>query len=210
MIFIKENSIVNAWKKTVSELYHHSPETQGEKFRDDVVVLEIKNTKPSQYYDARFPLTKENIDVINNFFVTGENEEAVIHEWTKLYRHRLVRNDYDQIKEVIEYLKKKPQGLRAQMSVWNQEEDLWGGIGPCFQLAWFRVNENNKLDIHIHMRASDAYGKLLMNINEFIALQNYVAKEIGLEPGLYIQFIDSCHLNNKDKDTIDRLILQLK
>ncbi len=209
MLFIKATSPANAWRNTVLELYN-TTEKKGKQYRDDIVALEIDNTEPSDYYDDHFPMTKENIDIIDKYLVTGENEEKVVHDWTKLYRHRLVKDNYNQIQEVINYLKQKPQGLRAQMSVWKQEEDLYGSIGPCFQLAWFRVNDESKLDIHVHMRACDAYGKLLMNINEFIALQNHVAEELNVKSGRYIQFIDSCHLNTKDRTSIETLIHQLK
>lgn len=208
MIHIKATSPVNAWHNVVKELYA-SPETQGELWKDQIVVVELENINPNDYYDPNFPMTQQNVDDINHYLVTGENEDKVIHEWTKIYRHRLFGTNYNQIEQVIEYLKKKPHGLRAQASVWNQEVDLYGKIGPCFQLAWFRVSEQNKLDIHIHMRASDGYGKILMNINEFVALQKYVAQSINVESGTYIHFIDSCHFNLEDKDKVSELIQKI-
>ena len=65
---------------------------------------------------------------------------------------------------------------------------------------------DGKLDIHVHMRASDCYGKLLMNMNEFAALQRYLAQKLGVAPGKYIQFIDTCHLNTTDREKVELLI----
>jgi len=85
---------------------------------------------------------------------------------------------------------------------------MFAGIGPCFQLAWFQIIDL-KLEIHVHMRATDAFGKLLMNMNEFVALQHYVAKRLGRESGKYIQFTDSCHMYAKNTAQIEKLVASL-
>lgn len=208
MLHILANSPVDAWLRSVRGLIA-TPELSGTQYRNDILLLEMENSDSKNYFDDRFPMTVENIDVINDFLVSGNQEDKVIHDWTKLYRHRLVTPDYDQIQNVIDYLKRKPQGLRAQMSVWKQEIDLYGDIGPCFQLAWFRIL-SGKLEMHVHMRACDCYGKLLMNVNEFVSLQNHIAKEVGVSVGKYVQFVDSCHFNTENKASIDALISELK
>ncbi len=206
MIYIKEDSIVDAWKKSIKELYLKGIESQkGEFYRFSHAIIEISNTTSKDTYDENFPMSKESIDIINNYLLTGENEDKVIHDWTKIYRNRLFAKKYNQIKQIIEYLRKKPTGKRAQASIWNQEVDLYGKISPCLQLLWFQII-NGKLEMHTHMRATDCYGKLLMNINEFITLQNFIAKKLELKSGLYVQFIDSLHFNSNDKELIDNLL----
>lgn len=154
-------------------------------------------------------MSQQDVEVINHYLVTGEHEDKVVHDWTKIYRKRLFDSEPNQIENVIEYLKKKPAGKRAQASVWQQEVDLNGPIAPCLQLLWFQIDDG-KLDIHVHMRASDCSGKLLMNMNEFVALQHYMAKELGVEPGRYYHFIDTCHFNSADKEKIESLLVELK
>ncbi len=67
----------------------------------------------------------------------------------------------------------------------------------------------NNLHLHVHMRTADCYGKLLMNFNEFISLQRFVAKELLLGPGSYVHFIDSLHFHNDDKKSVTELYLKL-
>lgn len=180
----------------------------NEIFRDCVMAIEINETT-SDLFDDRFAMPKEAVQAINHYLVTGEGEEKVIHDWTKIYRKRLFDSESNQIQNVIEYLKKKPTGKRAQASVWQQAIDLTGPIAPCLQLLWFQIDDG-KLDIHVHMRASDCYGKLLMNMNEFVALQQYMATELEVASGKYFHFIDTCHFNSADKEKIESLITELK
>jgi thymidylate synthase len=44
-----------------------------------------------------------------------------------------------------------------------------------------------------------------MNMLEFISLQHYIAKRVGLPVGKYYHFLDSCHLHLKDLDSIKEL-----
>lgn len=159
-------------------------------------------------FDVRFGMPKDQIDAISRYLLTGEHEDQVTHDWTKIYRKRLFNSEPNQIQHIIEYLKEKPNGKRAQASIWKQDIDLRGPIAPCLQLLWFQVVDG-KLAIHVHMRASDCYGKLLMNMNEFAALQRYVADELSIAPGKYIHFIDTCHFNTADQEKIEEVIKSL-
>jgi thymidylate synthase len=58
----------------------------------------------------------------------------------------------------------------------------------------------------VHMRTTDCYGKLLMNLNEFLTLQHYVAGRLDLPTGIYCQFVDSLHFHAKDASAVDRLV----
>jgi len=209
VIYIKEKTLAEAWRKSLHELHEkgiYSPESEFHRFSHAVV--EVTDTNSVDIYDEHFPMSWENIEIINNYLLTGEDEEKVIHDWTKIYRQRLFAKEYNQIENVIEYLKKKPDGKRAQASIWNQEIDLYGKIGPCLQIIWLQIIDG-KLEMHTHMRATDCYGKLLMNMNEFIALQNYIAKQLGVQSGSYIQFIDSLHFNMSDKESVNKLIEEI-
>lgn len=210
MIYIKEKTLAEAWRKSFKELYAKGEESQESEFyRFSYAVIEITDTtSTTDLYDAHFPMSQKDITIINNYLLTGEKEEEVIHEWTKLYRQRLFAEDYNQVENIIEYFEKKPAGKRAQMSIWNQQIDLYGKIGPCLQIIWLQIM-NGKLEMHVHMRASDCYGKLLMNMNEFIALQNYMAKRLNIRCGSYIQFTDSLHFNSNDKEVVDKLINEI-
>ena len=54
-----------------------------------------------------------------------------------------------------------------QISIWDKSIDQTSDISPCTQILWFR-KKFNKLEMHTHAHSSDAYKKLLMNIQEFV------------------------------------------
>jgi len=205
MITIETSTVAQAWRETMKKLYTEGRAIENDEiFRDEAVCIEIADVT-QDLFDDRFPISEKQVDVINSYLLTGSNENQVTHDWTKIYRKRLFDSEPKQIKNIIDYLKVKPAGKRAQASIWKQEIDLRGPIAPCLQLLWFQIIDN-KLDIHVHMRASDCYGKLLMNMNEFSALQRYMAEELSVRPGKYIHFIDSCHFNSSDEQKVDELV----
>ncbi len=209
MLHISEATISDAWRKACKELHVNGKVfDMGEIFRDAALTIEVKDIY-SDRFDNRFLMTKEQVETISNYLITGENEEQVIHDWTKLYRKRLFEGQVNQIEAVTTYLTKKPHGKRAQVSIWDSSIDFTGEIAPCLQVLWFQVVDE-KLDLHVHMRASDCYGKLLMNMHEFTALQIDIAEKLGRKAGSYKHFIDTCHFNFKDKEKIKTLISQLE
>ena len=109
-----------------------------------------------------FPMLQVDLDTINNYIVTGQNENEVVHEWTKIYYHRIWDKPNSQIEYVINKLKneKYPAG-EVQISMWDKNIDQNSKISPCTQILWFRI-KNQKLEIHVHAHSSDAYKKLLM------------------------------------------------
>ncbi len=208
MITIKTTTIGQAWLEAMEELYANGRVIENDEiFRDESFAIEVDNVT-EDLFDDRFGMTKERVDVISHYLITGERENEATHDWTKIYRKRLFDSEPNQIQNIIGYLKEKPSGKRAQASIWKQEVDLRGPIAPCLQLLWFQII-NGKLNMHVHMRANDCYGKLLMNMGEFAALQRYVAEELSVKPGKYIQFIDTCHFNTTDQDKIERIIKTL-
>ncbi|MBZ0186239.1 MAG: thymidylate synthase, partial [Candidatus Obscuribacterales bacterium] len=103
----------------------------------------------------------------------------------------------------VEYLLEKlrlpePVG-EAQISLWDKNIDQGQEISPCTQIIWGR-KRGDTLELHVHTHSSDAYKKLLMNLQEFISLHQYLAGRLDLNPGRYIHFLDSCHIHRQDKD----------
>lgn len=209
MLYINSPTIAQAWRDALKTLYEQGKVIENDEiFRDSVMAIEVSDTT-TNLFDDRFAMSEQDVEIINHYLITGESEDKVMHDWTKIYRKRLFDSDPNQIQNIIEYLRKKPTGKRAQASIWQQAVDLTGPIAPCLQLLWFQIDDG-KLDIHVHMRASDCYGKLLMNMNEFVALQQYMAKELNVDQGKYYHFIDTCHFNSSDKEKIENLVVELK
>lgn len=165
-------------------------------YRDELVVIEVE--QPTiEPVDPLFPMLQTDIDMINNYIVSGENEESVVHDWTKLYYHRMFDNPNSQIEFILEKLSLPEPVGEAQMSLWEKSIDQSNFISPCTLVIWAR-KKHNRLEMHVHAHSSDAYKKLLMNMQEFIALQYYLAGRLNISVGKYFHVIDSCHVHSED------------
>lgn len=205
MLQIKATSANEAWQATLKTIFDQGEATGNDKYyRDEVVLVEIADPKVEPA-DSRFPMAQVDLDIINRYIYTGENEDKVIHDWTKLYYHRSFDEPNSQVEFLIRSLNpEKPIG-EAQISMWDKDLDQGQEVSPCTQIIWARI-KHDKLELHVHAHSSDAYEKLLMNILEFISLQHYIAGRIGLPAGRYYHFLDSCHIHNKDLDAVQKVI----
>lgn len=203
MIFIKEKESINkVWRKTLNELYKTGFIPSDNRFaRMESLAIEIEHPILEKK-DNKFPITQEDIDIINKFIISGESEELVCHEWTKLYYHRL----FDEPNSQIEYMKKRIKKNRTGIATtWEKEVDQYGDIKPCM-LSIIAMKQNEKLYFQLHARACNVYDKLLMNIQEFVSLQRYLAKELNLEVGRFVFTIDFAQIAVKDIKFVEKII----
>jgi thymidylate synthase len=209
MICISTDHGGSAWENAFCRLWESGERIERNCFyKSDCAAIEIVD--PTRHrYSKHSPLGQERIEAVCHFLVNGDRESEVDHEWSKLYRRRLFE-EYDEIGRIIQLLRSWPDCPRAQISLWRSETDYQReSIAPCLQILWFKIN-NDRLDLHVHMRTSDCYGKLLLNINEFIALQEHVAVQLSpVRIGIYRQFVDSLHFHEKDSMAVDALYREL-
>lgn len=204
MLTITEQSANEAWRNTFINLYDKGLSTGNDYyFRDEVVLIEIE-TPEVVPADPRFPMSQADLDLINTYIYTGNDEDKIIHEWTKLYYHRAFDEPHSQIEFLIKKLNPDRPAGEAQISMWDKMIDQGQKIAPCTQIIWARI-KHGKLELHVHANSSDAYKKLLMNMFEFISLQQYIAGRVGVPLGKYYHFLDSCHLHTKDQTAFDQL-----
>ncbi len=204
MFTIKASGANEAWRKLFCELHDKGDEAGNEKyFRDEVALIEIENPQVEDA-DSRFPMSQDDLNVINRYIFTGENEDKVVHDWTKLYYHRAFDEPNSQIEFLIENLNAERPIGEAQISMWDKYADQGQKVSPCTQIVWARI-KHGKLELHVHAHSSDVYKKVLMNILEFISLQHYIASRVNLPVGKYYHFLDSCHLHHKDINAITKL-----
>jgi thymidylate synthase len=204
MIHVTAKTPNEAWQKVFVSLHDSGLNTGNERyFRDEVTLVEIE-TPVVEAADPRFPMTQEDLDIINHYIFTGENEDKVVHDWTKLYYHRAFDEPNSQIEFLINKLSIDHPAGEAQISMWDKNIDQNKDVSPCTQIIWARI-KHGKLELHVHAHSSDAYKKLLMNMLEFISLQHYIAERVGVPVGRYYHFLDSGHLHMKDLEKIKQL-----
>lgn len=209
MINIKAHNLNEAWRKAFITLFEMGGKTDNQKyFSDELVVFEIDDNDTSSF-DPLFPMSQEDLALICDFIVTGKNEEAVVHETTKIYHHRM----FDEPRSQVEYMVKvlnydEPMG-DAQISLWDKHLDQDFFYSPCTLVLWAR-RKHDYLEFHTHSHSSDAYKKLLMNLAEFSSFHRYLSGRVNSKVGTYYHIIDSCHIHYEDYDKALALYQQLR
>jgi len=209
MITIRAKSPAEAWVSAMLQLFDKGrPEDPNGFFKNACAAIEITDVFDALYHDC-FPMSWREIEAISQFLITGKGN--VNHDWTRIYRERIFDGPEDYISKIVRLLEEGWSDCpRAQITAWNNDTDhVRQDAAPCLQMLWFKILDKT-VHLHVHMRTSDCYGKLLMNFNEFISLQKHVAKRLGLPPGTYVHFIDSLHFHNPDAARVTRLCEQLR
>ncbi len=91
----------------------------------------------------------------------------------------------DQLKEVIDTLKKSPDSRRIIVSAWNVGELSEMALMPCHALFQFYVADN-KLSCQLYQRSADVFLGVPFNIASYALLTMMVAQVCDLDVGDFI------------------------
>lgn len=99
----------------------------------------------------------------------------------------------DQIAQVIETLKTKPNDRRMIVSAWNVGKIPEMHLPPCHMMFQFYV-ANNKLSCMLYQRSCDMFLGVPFNIASYALLTMMVAQVCGLEPGEFVHTLGDTHI----------------
>ncbi|MBP5216199.1 MAG: thymidylate synthase [Alphaproteobacteria bacterium] len=99
----------------------------------------------------------------------------------------------DQIKQVIETLKKNPNDRRMIVSAWNVGKIPEMHLPPCHMMFQFYV-ANNKLSCMLYQRSCDMFLGVPFNIASYALLTMMVAQVCGLELGEFVHTLGDTHI----------------
>lgn len=101
----------------------------------------------------------------------------------------------DQLVEVIEGLKRDPNGRRHIITAWNPGELNLMALPPCHITHQYIVNDG-RLDSSWLQRSVDSVFGLPYNIMSYAFMNVAFAKLLGLEPGELVFFGNDVHIYN--------------
>ncbi len=160
----------------------------------------IKNNKPVAKSDS-----EEWKTGIKDFVSKITTDEEFAREYGNLgpiygYQWRHWRTpdgkEIDQLKSIIEMIKKTPDSRRIIVSAWNPsdiDEMAKAGLPPCHCLFQFYV-ANNKLSCQLYQRSCDVFLGVPFNIASYALLTMMIAQVCGLEPGEFVWTGGDTHL----------------
>lgn len=102
-------------------------------------------------------------------------------------------NTIDQIKNVVEQIKKNPDSRRLIVSAWNVADIEKMKLPPCHALFQFYVT-NGKLSCQLYQRSADIFLGVPFNIASYALLTIMMAQVCGLKPGEFIHTFGDAHI----------------
>lgn len=157
----------------------------------------LNDTNQAQHYPK---YSSEWRTKMKEFVAMVKEDEAFAKQWGELGpvygKQWRDFNGFDQLKWVVEEIKKNPQSRRLIISAWNASqitEMAKAGLPPCHTMYQFYVN-NGKLSCQLYQRSADTFLGVPFNIASYALLTMMVAQVTGLELGEFVHTFGDVHI----------------
>ena len=108
----------------------------------------------------------------------------------------------DQLKDVIDTIKRNPDSRRLLVTAWNPGEVDSMALPPCHCLFQFYVAEG-RLSCQLYQRSADTFLGVPFNIASYSLLTMMIAQECGLQPGEFIHTTGDTHIYLNHFEQVD-------
>jgi len=108
----------------------------------------------------------------------------------------------DQLKNVIESIKKNPDSRRHIVTAWNPSEVDQMALPPCHTFFQFYVADG-KLSCQLYQRSADVFLGVPFNIASYALLTHLIAKECNLEVGDFVHTLGDAHIYSNHMDQVN-------
>ena len=149
-----------------------------------------------------------NGENIREFAERISNDSNFAEKWGELgpvYGHQWrswpgPRGKVDQLKNVMNNLRKNPDSRRHIVSAWNPGFIEEMALPPCHAFFQFYI-ANGRLSCQLYQRSADIFLGVPFNIASYALLIHMMAHDLGLEVGDFIHTLGDAHiyLNHLDQ-----------
>ncbi|MFW9948248.1 MAG: thymidylate synthase, partial [Candidatus Odinarchaeota archaeon] len=115
----------------------------------------------------------------------------------------------NQIEYIVQKLRKKPYSRRAQAITWRPLVDPFHIDPPCLQRIYMRIKDE-KLLMQTTWRSRDLFRAWEANVNGMIRIQKFIADELGVEMGHYLDFSNSLHIYGNTISEVKDMLYRMK
>lgn len=126
----------------------------------------------------------------------GECGKIYGYQWRKGFK-------VDQLKDVIENIKKNPYSRRHVVTAWNPWDLDEMALPPCHMFFQFNVDSDGFLDLQMYQRSADIAIGVPFNITSYCILLKMVAQECSLKPGNFVHTIGNAHIYTNHVSTLE-------
>jgi len=143
-------------------------------------------------------------------FGRGEGDLGPVygHQWRNFGATKKPDGTYnsdgvDQIKLLVEQLKKNPASRRHLITGWNPLEADKVALPPCHTLYQFHVSTDNRLSCQLYQRSADLFLGVPFNIASYSLLTHMIAQVTGLKPGHFVHTFGDAHIYSNHLEQVD-------
>ena len=108
----------------------------------------------------------------------------------------------DQIKNLVEGIRKDPFGRRHIVSAWNPGELDKMALPPCHALFQLYVSPDGGLSCQLYQRSADLFLGVTFNIASYALLTMMVAQVCGLKPREFVHTFGDLHIYKNHLDQV--------
>ena len=108
----------------------------------------------------------------------------------------------DQIKNLVEGIRKDPFGRRHIVNAWNPGELDKMALPPCHALFQFYVSPDGGLSCQLYQRSADLFLGVPFNIASYALLTMMVAQVCGLKPREFVHTFGDLHIYKNHLDQV--------
>ena len=108
----------------------------------------------------------------------------------------------DQLANLIDGIKKDPNGRRHIISAWNVGELEQMALPPCHVMSQFYVSTSGKLSCHMYQRSVDVFLGLPFNIASYALLTHMIAQVCDLTVGELVISTGDTHVYANHVDQV--------
>ena len=126
-------------------------------------------------------------------------------DWQKPL-HGLTGYKVDQLKLLIEAIKRDPNGRRHILTAWNPGELEDMALPPCHVMCQFYVNKKRELSCQMYQRSGDSYLGIPFNIASYALFTHMIAQVCDLSVGELILVFGDVHIYKNHIDQVNEIL----
>ena len=107
----------------------------------------------------------------------------------------------DQLRDVLEGIRRNPDGRRHIVSAWNPGYIDQMALPPCHAFFQFYVADG-KLSCQLYQRSADIFLGVPFNIASYALLLHMMAQDLGLQVGDFIHSLGDAHIYSNHTDQV--------
>ncbi len=176
-----------AWKSVVSELLWFL-EGSGDEHRLREILHGSRDSEKSTIWtaNATAPYWQAKAKY------EGDLGRVYGVQW-RHWQRPFMNSNIDQLSNLIDGIKKDPNGRRHILTAWNPGELDKMALPPCHIIAQFYV-ANGKLSCQMYQRSCDMFLGVPFNIASYSLLTHMIAQVCDLEVGEFVHTLGDAHI----------------